>query len=113
MPSPRPRPTAREKFAKHVSAARSQPYYLDVTHPDANKGAVLHYFSREYDIPLERIATLGDQPNDMLMFTDAGMSIAMGNAGEEVQRAATHVTESNEDEGFAIAIERYVLGDAT
>jgi Cof subfamily protein (haloacid dehalogenase superfamily) len=100
---------AREKFGKHVSAARSQPYYLDVTHPDANKGAVLHYFSREYDIPLERIATLGDQPNDMLMFTDAGLSIAMGNAGDEVQRAATRVTESNEDEGFAIAIERYVL----
>jgi Cof subfamily protein (haloacid dehalogenase superfamily) len=102
---------AREKFGKHVSAARSQPYYLDVTHPDANKGAVLQYFSREYGIPLERIATLGDQPNDVLMFTDAGLSIAMGNAEEEVQHAATQVTESNEDEGFAIAIERYVLGD--
>jgi Cof subfamily protein (haloacid dehalogenase superfamily) len=101
---------AREKFGEHVSAARSQPYYLDVTHPEANKGAVLHYFSRQYAIPLERIATLGDQPNDMLMFTDAGLSIAMGNAGEEVQQAATQVTESNEREGFAIAIERYVLG---
>jgi Cof subfamily protein (haloacid dehalogenase superfamily) len=101
---------AREKFGKHVSAARSQPYYLDVTHPEANKGAVLHYFSREYDIPLEHIATLGDQPNDVLMFTDAGLSIAMGNAGEEVQQAATQVTESNENEGFAIAIEHYVLG---
>jgi Cof subfamily protein (haloacid dehalogenase superfamily) len=99
----------RQELGAHVSAARSQPYYLDVTHPDANKGAVLHYFSREYDIPLERIATLGDQPNDMLMFTDAGLSIAMGNAGDEVQRAATHVTESNEDEGFAMAIEKYVL----
>ena len=101
---------AREKFGQHVSAARSQPYYLDVTHPQANKGAVLHYFSREYDVPLERIATLGDQPNDMLMFTDAGLSIAMGNAGEEVQRAATKVTASNEQEGFALAIERFVLG---
>ncbi len=103
---------ARVKFGDHVSAARSQPYYLDVTHPDANKGAVLHYFSRRYEIPLERIATLGDQPNDMLMFDGAGLSIAMGNAGEEVQRAAKQVTASNEHEGFAIAIERYVLGDA-
>jgi Cof subfamily protein (haloacid dehalogenase superfamily) len=101
---------ARAKFGKQVSAARSQPYYLDVTHPDANKGAVLHYFSREYGIPLERIATLGDQPNDVLMFTDAGLSIAMGNAGEDVQQAATHVTASNEQDGFALAIERYVLG---
>jgi hypothetical protein len=102
---------ARERFGDHVSAARSQPYYLDVTHPEANKGAVLHYFSREYEIPLERIATLGDQPNDMLMFDGAGLSIAMGNAGKEVKAAATQVTASNEQEGFAIAIERYVLGD--
>jgi Cof subfamily protein (haloacid dehalogenase superfamily) len=102
---------ARERFGERVSAARSQPYYLDVTHPDANKGAVLAHFSRECDVPLERIATLGDQPNDMLMFKGAGLSIAMGNAGEEVKRAATKVTASNEQEGFALAIERYVLGD--
>jgi Cof subfamily protein (haloacid dehalogenase superfamily) len=101
---------AHAEFGKHVSAARSQPYYLDVTHPQANKGAVLHYFSREYDVPLERIATLGDQPNDVLMFTDAGLSIAMGNASDAVQKAATKVTASNEDEGFAQAIERFVLG---
>jgi Cof subfamily protein (haloacid dehalogenase superfamily) len=101
---------ARERFGERVSAARSQPYYLDVTHPEANKGAVLHYFSREYAIPLQRIATFGDQPNDMLMFTGAGLSVAMGNASEEVKAAATRVTASNQDEGFAIAIERYVLG---
>jgi Cof subfamily protein (haloacid dehalogenase superfamily) len=101
---------AREKFGDRVSAARSQPYYLDVTHPDANKGAVLHYFSREYDVPLERIATLGDQPNDMLMFKGAGLSIAMSNADDEVQHAARCVTSSNDDEGFAEAIERFVLG---
>jgi Cof subfamily protein (haloacid dehalogenase superfamily) len=103
----------RERFGDRVSAARSQPYYLDVTHPEANKGAVLHYFSRKYEIPLERIATLGDQPNDMLMFDGAGLSIAMGNAGDEVKAAATQVTASNQDEGFAIAIERYVLGDGS
>jgi Cof subfamily protein (haloacid dehalogenase superfamily) len=102
---------AREKFGEHVSAARSQPYYLDVTHPDANKGAVLRHLSRTFEIPLERIATLGDQPNDVLMFEGAGLSIAMGNAGEQVKRAAMKVTESNEHEGFALAIERFVLGE--
>jgi Cof subfamily protein (haloacid dehalogenase superfamily) len=101
---------ARGRFGDHVSAARSQPYYLDVTHPQANKGAVLHHFSREHDIPLSRIATLGDQPNDVLMFEGAGLSIAMGNAGEDVRRAAKRVTASNDDEGFALAIERFVLG---
>jgi hypothetical protein len=103
---------AREKFGDEVSAARSQPYYLDVTHPDANKGAVARYLSRRYEIRPERIATIGDMPNDVLMFAHAGLSIAMGNAGREVQRAARRVTASNDEDGFAIAIERFVLGDA-
>jgi Cof subfamily protein (haloacid dehalogenase superfamily) len=102
---------ARERFGDHVSAARSQPYYLDVTHPEANKGAVVRYLSRVYDVPPSRIATLGDQPNDVLMFAHSGLSIAMGNAERDVQRAARRVTASNSEEGFALAIERFVLGD--
>jgi Cof subfamily protein (haloacid dehalogenase superfamily) len=98
------------KFAEHVSAARSQPHYLDVTHPTANKGVVVERLSHYFKIPLDRIVTIGDQPNDVLMFRRSGMSIAMGNANEEVQRQATHVTASNEDDGFAKAIERFVLG---
>jgi Cof subfamily protein (haloacid dehalogenase superfamily) len=101
---------ARAKFGDHVSAARSQPYYLDVTHPDANKGAVVQYFSRKYNISTSRIATFGDQPNDVLMFAHSGLSIAMGNASPEVQRAARKVTASNDDEGFAKAIEQFALG---
>jgi len=101
---------ARERFGDHVSAARSQPYYLDVTHPEANKGAVVRYLSRVYDVPLSRIATLGDQPNDVLMFAHSGLSIAMGNSDRDVQRAARRVTASNSEEGFALAIERFVPG---
>ena len=99
----------RERFGDHVSAARSQPYYADVTNPNANKGGVVQYLSQTYEIPTEQIATIGDQPNDVLMFAHSGLSIAMGNASPEVQRAARRVTTSNEDEGFANAVERYVL----
>jgi Cof subfamily protein (haloacid dehalogenase superfamily) len=102
---------AREQFGEHVSAARSQPYYLDVTHPEANKGAVARYLSRRYEIAPQRIATIGDMPNDVLMFAHSGLSIAMGNAGGEVQRAARRVTASNDEDGFAQAIERFVLGE--
>jgi Cof subfamily protein (haloacid dehalogenase superfamily) len=98
-----------ERFGTHTSAARSQPHYLDVTHPTANKGVVIERMSHYYHIPLERIATLGDQPNDVLMFERSGLSIAMGNASEEVQRQATCVTASNEDDGFAKAIEEFIL----
>jgi len=99
----------RERFGDHVSAARSQPYYGDVTNPHANKGAVAQYLSRTYQIPPEQIATIGDQPNDVLMFAHSGLSIAMGNASHEVQEAARRVTTSNEDEGFANAVERFIL----
>jgi Cof subfamily protein (haloacid dehalogenase superfamily) len=98
-----------QQFAEHVSAARSQPHYLDVTHPTANKGVVIERLSHYYNIPLEQIATLGDQLNDVLMFRRSGLSIAMGNASEEVQRQADYVTDSHEDEGFAKAVERFVL----
>jgi Cof subfamily protein (haloacid dehalogenase superfamily) len=104
--------SARDQFGDHVSAARSQPYYLDVTHPDANKGAVTRYLSDKYEIAPEQIATIGDMPNDVLMFAHSGLSIAMGNADIEVQRAARRVTTSNDDEGFANAVERFVLGVA-
>ncbi len=98
-----------EQFGDHVSATRSQPYYLDVTHPDANKGGVALRLARELQVPTSRIATIGDMPNDVLMFAHNGLSIAMGNAGTEVQRAARRVTRSNEEEGFAIAVEKYIL----
>jgi len=100
---------AHDRFGDHVTAARSQPYYLDVTHPDANKGAVARYLSAKYAIPSDAIATIGDMPNDVLMFAHSGLSIAMGNASPEVQRAARRVTTSNAEEGFANAVERFIL----
>jgi Cof subfamily protein (haloacid dehalogenase superfamily) len=100
---------ARERFGDHVSAARSQPYYADVTHPHANKGGVVKYLSETYTIPPDQMATIGDMPNDVLMFAHSGLSIAMGNASHDVQKAARRVTTSNEDEGFANAVERFVL----
>jgi hydroxymethylpyrimidine pyrophosphatase-like HAD family hydrolase len=98
-----------QQFGEQVSAARSQPYYLDVTHPTANKGVVVERLSNYFKIPLAQIATLGDQPNDVLMFKKSGLSVAMANASEEVQNQATYVTDSHNDEGFAKAIEGFIL----
>jgi hypothetical protein len=103
---------AREQFGDDVSAAQSQPYYLDITHPRANKGEVVDYVSAHLGVPDTQIATIGDMPNDVLMFARSGLSIAMGNASLEVQRAARRVTASNEQEGFAKAMERFVLREA-
>jgi Cof subfamily protein (haloacid dehalogenase superfamily) len=96
-------------FGSHVSATRSQPYYLDVTHPDANKGHVVTTLSQELSIPAAEIATIGDMPNDVLMFQKSGISVAMGNASPDVQAQAKFVTASNEEEGFAKAVDAFLL----
>jgi Cof subfamily protein (haloacid dehalogenase superfamily) len=98
-----------QERGEHVSAARSQPYYLDVTHPKANKGEVITVLSEMLQVPTANIATIGDMPNDVLMFKRSGVSIAMGNASPKVQHQARFVTSSNKEEGFALAMERFVL----
>jgi Cof subfamily protein (haloacid dehalogenase superfamily) len=98
-----------EKYGDHVAAAPSQPYYLDVTHPQANKGEVAKYMAARYNLKPEEIATIGDMPNDVLMFAHSGVSIAMGQSSSEVKRAARRVTTSNDDEGFANAVEKFIL----
>ena len=101
--------TAQAALGERASATRSQPYYLDVTHPQANKGAVVTTLSRLLRIDTAEIATIGDMPNDVLMFKKSGFSIAMGNASDEVKRQAKAVTATNEDEGFAKAMRNLVL----
>jgi Cof subfamily protein (haloacid dehalogenase superfamily) len=97
--------------AGRASVARSQPYYLDITHPDANKGHVVVVMSKLLSIPTANIATIGDMPNDVLMFRQSGFSIAMENASPEVKQQAQFVTASNEEEGFAEAMEKCVLAE--
>ena len=100
---------AQAAFGSYASAERSQPYYLDVTHGQANKGAVLATLSLLHAIPLEQIATIGDMPNDVPMFGRSGFSIAMGNASDAVKNLARAVTDDTEHEGFAKAVQRFVL----
>jgi Cof subfamily protein (haloacid dehalogenase superfamily) len=100
---------AQKAFGDRTTTATSQPYYLDITHPEANKGAVVDYLSKNLKIPAAEIATIGDQPNDVLMFRRSGFSIAMGNASAEVQAKASVTTADAEHEGFAIAVETYIL----
>jgi Cof subfamily protein (haloacid dehalogenase superfamily) len=97
------------RFGAAVSASRSQAYYLDITHPDANKGAVATWLSAFLEIPLEHIATIGDGLNDILMFRRSGLSIAMGNASPEVKAEAVAVTSSNDEDGFAHAVDTQIL----
>jgi Cof subfamily protein (haloacid dehalogenase superfamily) len=101
---------AKATFGQRATANRSQPYYLDVTNKDANKGAVVEFLSRHLGVPAAEIATIGDQPTDVPMFQRSGFSIAMGNASDQVKGQASVVTDSYNDEGFAKAMERFIPG---
>ena len=99
----------KDKFGSRVSAALSQPYYLDVTHPFANKGSVVEELARRMKIPIDEIATIGDMANDVSMFKAGGFAIAMGNADDAVKGEADAVTTDCDHEGFAEAVERFIL----
>jgi Cof subfamily protein (haloacid dehalogenase superfamily) len=93
-----------------ASATRSQPYYLDITHPDANKGTAVHVLARLMGVSMEETVVIGDGNNDVGMFAQSPLSIAMGNASDWVKKQARFTTEANDDEGFANALEKYLLG---
>jgi Cof subfamily protein (haloacid dehalogenase superfamily) len=94
-----------EAMGPEATAVRSQSYYLDVTPPGCNKGTFVQAMAKRLGISTDAVATIGDMENDLAMFRTSGLSIAMGNATDDVKQQATEVTTSNQDEGFAKAIE--------
>lgn len=96
-----------------VNAHRSQQYYLDVTHPDANKGHAALHLAKLLGVPAGEMACIGDMANDIAMLDIAGLAIAMGNGTAEVKEAAHYTTETNEQEGWALAVEQLILPRAS
>src|SRR5205085_9310760 len=96
-------------LSDEVSASRSKPRFLDVTERGIHKGTVVERLSELLGIKRDAIAVIGDGPNDVEMFRQAAISIAMGQGVDEVRAAARYITSSNDDEGWAKGIEKYVL----
>ena len=93
-----------------VSAVWSSANCMEITHPDATKGNGIRALCRILEIPMEAVMALGDSGNDESMLREAGLGVAMGNAPDYVKAFADVVTETNVNDGAAIAVERYVLG---
>ena len=93
-----------------ISAVWSAGTCMEITHANANKGNGIRQLCRMLDIPLEAVMALGDSGNDISMLRQAGLGVAMGNAPDFVKKSAAVCTETNENDGAALAIERYVLG---
>jgi Cof subfamily protein (haloacid dehalogenase superfamily) len=101
-----------QALGAQATAVRSQSYYLDVTPPGCDKGTFVQAMAKRLGISTDQVATIGDMQNDLAMFKKSGMSFAMGNATDDVKQQATHVTASNEDEGFAAAMETILKNNA-
>jgi Cof subfamily protein (haloacid dehalogenase superfamily) len=94
-----------QALGTQATAVRSQSYYLDITPPGCDKGTFVQWIAKRLGNSTDAVATIGDMQNDLAMFKTSGLSIAMGNATDDVKRSATLVTTSNENEGFAEAME--------
>ena len=92
-----------------AAASRSQPYYLDITHPQANKGNSVRSMAALMDVPIAEVAVIGDNYNDLAMFAQSDFAIAMGNAPDDVKKKARFVTGTNDADGLAEAIHTYIL----
>jgi Cof subfamily protein (haloacid dehalogenase superfamily) len=101
-----------DALGTEATAVRSQDYYLDVTPPGHDKGTFVTALAKRLGVPLDAVATIGDMHNDVAMFKVSGLSIAMGNASDEVKRFANRITTSNEDDGFANAMEQILKENA-
>jgi hypothetical protein len=99
-----------EILGNEVAASRSKPRFLDITAGGIHKGEAVKRLSQLLGLVPNQVAVIGDGPNDLDMFREAGVSIAMGQAVDQVRDAAGHVTSSNDDEGWSRGIESFVLG---
>jgi Cof subfamily protein (haloacid dehalogenase superfamily) len=82
---------------------------MDVFASGIDKGYGIRELSRVMGIPSKEICAFGDYLNDIPMFQEAGLAVAMGNACDEAKEAADIVTASNDDDGVAVALREYIL----
>lgn len=98
----------KEIFEKYT-VVRSTPYFLEFLNKEANKGVGVELLAKHLGIKQEEIIAMGDAGNDKHMIEYAGLGVAMGNAFEEVKEIANYITDTNENDGVAKTIEKFIL----
>ncbi|AJA47343.1 HAD family hydrolase [Clostridium pasteurianum DSM 525 = ATCC 6013] len=88
---------------------RSTPYFLEFLNKESNKGTGVKLLSEKLGIKREEIICAGDADNDKHMIEYAGLGVAMANADDDVKKIANFVTKSNEDNGIAYVINKFVF----
>lgn len=89
-----------------LSLITSHPFNFELVSSDASKGNALEYLSHHLNISLDHVMAVGDNYNDISMFDKAGISVAMGNAEDDIKKRCSFVALSNEQHGVAYAIQQ-------
>jgi hydroxymethylpyrimidine pyrophosphatase-like HAD family hydrolase len=97
------------KFARKVSLLVSDSHLLQVVHPEVDKWRGLAWIANQLNIDATRVMAVGDAPNDIGMLRWAGLGVAVENAWDQVRAVADVVVPSNDEDGVAFALRRYVL----
>lgn len=100
-----------QAYGQKVHITKSKPIFLEITDCSVNKGVALAALAEHFSIVQEDVMAIGDSFNDLEMIQYAGMGVAMGNARSEIKEQADFITVSNEEDGVAEAIERFVLNE--
>ncbi len=89
----------------------SSKYNIEITSKGVSKGKAVEMLASLYGLKREEIITIGDSGNDLSMIEYAGLGIAMGNAADIVKQKADYITDSNDNDGVANAINKFILGN--
>ena len=100
----------KEPFGDTLSIYRSAPYFIEVMAKGIDKAASLDRLAKSLGIKQEEVMAFGDGYNDLSMIEYAGMGVAMGNAVDEVKERANLVTLSNDEDGIAKVLSKYIEG---
>lgn len=101
----------RERFPGRLIAGISQPFFLEIYHPDAHKGAALRRLAENMGLDACNVIAMGDSHIDKSMIEYAGLGVAMKNSTPEVLEAADLIAPGNDEDGVAAVIEEYVLNE--
>jgi Cof subfamily protein (haloacid dehalogenase superfamily) len=100
---------ASKKFGDAISHTRSDPHMLQLMSPATSKAHALEKIASSYGIGAKEVMAMGDAPNDVHMLKWAGLAVVPENGWAEVKKMAHHVVASNDADGVAEALLRFVL----
>ncbi|MGH4050631.1 MAG: sugar-phosphatase [Clostridium sp.] len=98
-----------EEISSKYTVVRSAPFYLEFLNKAVNKGAGVASLAEKLNIKQEEVICIGDAGNDIHMIEYAGLGVAMGNAFLEVKKVANFITKTNEQDGVAHIINKFIL----